>query len=59
MAIDTKAFFAESKRLQKMLGCTPEQADMLVAEKFWDGKVDENMKPVKGKPVSRRPGSQS
>ena len=42
MAIDPKAFFAESKRLQEMLGCTRDQADILVAEKFWDGKVDEN-----------------
>ena len=58
MAIDQKAFFAESKRIQDLLGCTRDQADMIAATKFWNGEVDENMKPVEGEPVSRRPSDQ-
>jgi hypothetical protein len=55
MAIDQKAFFAESKRLQGEFGLTRYQADMLAASKFWDGVVDEQMKPTEGEPISRRP----
>jgi hypothetical protein len=55
MAIDQRAFFAESKRLQEEFGLTRDQADMLAAHKFWDGLVDEQMKPTEGEPVSRRP----
>lgn len=55
MAIDQKAFFAESKRLQDKFGMTRDQADMLAAHKFWDGAVDEKMQPVQGEIVSRRP----
>lgn len=57
MAIDPQAFFAESKRIQELLGCTRDQADMLAAEKFWDGKVDEKMHPTEDEPVSRRPSN--
>lgn len=55
MAIDQKAFFAESKRLQDEFGMTRDQADMLAAHKFWDGAVDEKMQPTRGEIVSRRP----
>lgn len=55
MAIDPKAFFAESKRLQDEFGLTRDQADMLAAEKFWEGVVDEHMRPTTGEIVSRRP----
>lgn len=55
MAIDPKAFFEESKRIQEVLGCSRDQADMVAAAKFWDGAVDEKMKPTEGEPVSRRP----
>lgn len=57
MAIDQKAFFAESKRLQEEFGMTREQADMLAAEKFWSGAVDEKMQPTEGEIISRRPPS--
>lgn len=53
--IDQKAFFAESKRLQEEFGMTRDQADMLAAHKFWEGAVDEQMKPVEGAYISRRP----
>lgn len=55
MAIDQKAFFAESKRLQDEFGMTRDQADMLAAHKFWDGVVDEKMQRSQGEIVSRRP----
>jgi hypothetical protein len=55
MPIDQQAFFAESKRIQELIGCTRDQADMLAAHKFWDGKVDEKMRPTEGEPISRRP----
>lgn len=54
MAIDPQAFFAESRRIQELLGCTREQADMVAAVKFWDGKVDEQMRPTP-EGTSRRP----
>jgi hypothetical protein len=57
MAIDQKAFFAESKRIEELLGCSREQADMIAAAKFWDGAVDEQMRPTEGEPVSRRPSA--
>jgi hypothetical protein len=55
MAIDQKAFFAESKRLQDEFGMTRDQAEMLAAHKFWDGVVDEKMQPTEGENISRRP----
>ncbi len=55
MAIDQKAFFAESKRLQDEFGMTRDQADMLAAAKFWEGVVDEKMQPTQGEIISRRP----
>lgn len=54
-AIDQKAFFAESARLQEQFGMTRDQADMLAATKFWEGVVDEKMQPTDGPVVSRRP----
>jgi len=55
MAIDPKAFIAESKRIQELLGCSRDQADMIAATKFWNGDVDEQMKPTQGEPINRRP----
>jgi hypothetical protein len=55
MAIDQKAFFAESKRLQDEFGMTRDQADMLAAHKFWEGSGGEKMEPNQGEIVSRRP----
>lgn len=55
MAIDQQAFFAESRRIQELIGCSRDQADMIAAAKFWNGEVDESMKPTEGEPVSRRP----
>lgn len=34
---------------------TRDQADMLAAEKFWEGVVDEKMQPTQGEIISRRP----
>jgi hypothetical protein len=52
MAIDAKAFFAESKRLQDEQGLTRDAADKIVADRFWDGVVDEKMRPTEGEIVS-------
>lgn len=55
MAIDPKAFFEESKRIQEAIGCSRDQADMIAATKFWNGDLNEKMKPAEGEPISRRP----
>lgn len=54
MAIDQRAFFAESKLMQEEFGLSRDQADMLAAEKFWEGSVDEKMQPTQGEVISRR-----
>lgn len=48
MAIDPKAFFAESRRVQDELKCRRTTADNIVAARYLRGEINDDMKPVEG-----------
>lgn len=48
MAINPKAFYAESQRIAREFLCSKSTADNIVAARYLRGQIDDDIKPTPG-----------